>query len=547
MAAAYRVIASDDLSPSGIELLARSPEIEVVNKTCSSLEELRAELANADAIIVRSKTKLGPEALDGQKRLKLIVRAGVGVDTIDLPAATRNGIVVSNTPAGNTTSTAEHSVAMLMALSRNIGPAYHSMRDGKWDKKSFKGTQLAGKSIGVIGLGRIGITVARRCRALEMNVLGYDPFLSEERAASEGIELYRNVDDLVSKCDFITVHTPLTDETRGLINAERIAKMPKGVRIINCARGGIVDEAALQAGLESGHVAGAALDVFSEEPLPGDHPLRTTKNTLLTPHLGASTDEAQEQVALEAAEIISAFLIRGEIRHAVNMAPVSAQEMQGLRPYLDLGYRLGLLMAQLTQGKPHKAARLQFKGDAATRPIKLITNAFTAGLLSSALAESVNILNAEMLAKDRGIQISCTGSSEVGAFSTLVAATVETDTAVVSAAGTTFGNEFLRLVRLEDFQMDAYLDGLMLLYRHKDVPGLIGAIGTTFGKHAVNISHMALGREKAEPGGQAIAVLNLDNEPSEAALAEVSAHPDVTGVQLVKLPPARAPLPWFGL
>ena len=547
MPAAYRVLVTDDLSPAGLDLLAQSPEIEVVNKSCGSLEELRAELARADGIIVRSKTKLGADALEGQKRLKVIVRAGVGVDTIDLPAATRNGVVVMNTPAGNTTSTAEQTVAMLMALSRNLGPAYQSMREGKWDKKSFTGTQLAGKTIGVIGLGRIGLTVARRCRGLEMTVLGYDPFLSEERAANEGIELFRNVDDLVTRCQFITVHTPLTDETRGLINAERIAKMPKGVRIINCARGGIVDEAALQAGIESGHVAGAALDVFVQEPLPADHPLRKLKNTILTPHLGASTEEAQEQVALEAAEIISAFLVRGEIRHAVNMAPVSAQEMQGLRAYLDLGYRLGLMIAQLTQGQPHKAVRLQLKGDAATRPTKLITNAFTAGLLQSALADTVNILNADMLARDRGIQISTTGSTEVGAFSTLVSATVETDGGTLQAAGTTFGNEFLRLVKLEDFQMDAYLDGLMLLYRHKDRPGLIGAIGTTFGKHGVNISHLALGRERNEPGGQAVAVLNLDNEPSAAALQEVSSHPDVTGVQLVKLPPAGAPLPWFGL
>lgn len=547
MAAAYRVIASDDLSPAGIDLLRRSPEIEVVNKTCKDLADLRAELANADAIIVRSKTKLGPDALEGQKRLKVIVRAGVGVDTIDLPAATKNGIVVMNTPAGNTTSTAEQTIAMLMALSRNLGPAYQSMREGKWDKKSFTGTQLAGKAIGVIGLGRIGRTVAHHCHAMGMKVLGYDPFLSEEAAAKESIELYRNVDDLVTKCQYITVHTPLTDETRGLINAARIAKMPKGVRIINCARGGIVDEAALQAAIESGHVAGAALDVFVEEPLPAEHPLRKLKNTILTPHLGASTEEAQEQVAIEAAEIISAFLVRGEIRHAVNMAPVSAQEMQGLRPYLDLGYRLGLLMAQLTQGQPHKAVRLQFKGDVASRPTKLISNAFTCGLLSTALAEGVNILNADMLAKDRGIQISSTSSTEIGAFTTLVSAAVDTDQGTVVAAGTTFGNEFLRLVRLDDFQMDAYLDGLMLLYRHKDRPGLIGAIGTTFGKHAVNISHLALGRERNDPGGQAVAVLNLDNEPSAAALKEVAAHPDVTGVQLVKLPKAGAPLPWFGL
>jgi D-3-phosphoglycerate dehydrogenase len=547
MAAAYRVIVSDDLSPAGLDLLAKSPEIEVINKTCKDLADLRAELANADGIIVRSKTKLGPDALDGQKRLKVVVRAGVGVDTIDLPAATKNGVVVMNTPAGNTTSTAEHAVAMLMALSRNLGPAYQSMREGKWDKKSFTGTQLAGKTIGVIGLGRIGRTVAHHCHAMGMKVVGYDPFLSEETAAKESIELYRNVDDLITKVDYITVHTPLTDETRGLINAERMAKMPKGVRIVNCARGGIVDEAALQAAIESGHVGGAALDVFETEPLAADHPLRKLKNTILTPHLGASTEEAQEQVAIEAAEIISAFLVRGEIRHAVNMAPVSAQEMQGLRPYLDLGWRLGLLLSQLTQGLPHKGVKLQFRGDAASRPTKLIANAFTCGLLSTALAESVNILNADITAKERGIEISTTSTSEVGAFSTLVSATVETDKGSFTAAGTTFGNEFLRLVRLDNFHLDAYLDGVTLIYRHHDRPGLIGAIGTTFGKHQVNISHMALGREKAEPGGPAIAVFNLDNEPSAAALQEVSSHPDVTGVKVVKLPLAGAPLPWFGL
>jgi D-3-phosphoglycerate dehydrogenase len=547
MAAAFRVLVTDDLAPAGLELLARFPEIEVVNKSCDSLDVLRAELAQADGIIVRSKTKLGADALDGQSRLKVIVRAGVGVDTIDLGAATKNGIVVMNTPAGNTTSTAEHTVAMLMALSRNLGPAYQSMREGKWDKKSFKGTQLAGKTIAVIGLGRIGRTVAHHCHAMGMKVLGYDPFLSEEAAAKENIELYRNVDDLITKCHFLTVHTPLTDETRGLINAERLAKMPKGVRIINCARGGIIDELALQAALESGHVAGAALDVFETEPLGADSKFRTLKNTLLTPHLAASTDEAQEQVSVEAAEIISAFLVRGEIRHAVNMAPVSAQEMQGLRPYLDLGHRLGLLLAQLTHGRPHNGAKLQFKGDVANRPVKLITNAFTCGLLSSALSDSVNILNAELIARDRGIAVSATSSSEVGAFSTLISATVETDSGSVTAAGTTFGAEFLRLVKLDSFQLDAYLDGLMLLYRHQDVPGLIGAIGTTFGKHAVNISHMALGREKAVPGGEAIAILNLDNEPSAAALAEVAAHKYVNAVKLVKLPKAGAPLPWFGL
>ncbi len=549
MAGPFRVLLRDGLSDAVVTLLERVPEIEIVDQRSDDFDpaRLKETLQSVDGIIVRSKTKLTDEILAGQERLKIAVRAGVGVDNIDLAAATREGIVVSNTPAGNTTSTAEHAVTLLMALSRNIGPAYQTMREGHWDRSKFKGTQLAGKTIGIVGLGRIGQAVARRCRGLEMTILGYDPFLTEERAAEQGIELYRDIDELVSKCEYITVHTPLTEETRGLINADRIAKMPPGVRIINCARGGIVDEEALADAIESGHVAGAALDVFVQEPPPADSRLRRLDQVLCTPHLGASTEEAQEQVAIEAAEIITAFLIKGEIRHAVNMVPISGQEMQGLRPYLDLSYRLGLLLAQLTQGCAHKAARLHCKGDAASRPVNLIANAFTAGLLSEALDQSVNILNAEMLAKERGIDISSTSSSETGAFSTLITASVETNQGTETAAGTTFGNEFLRLVRLEKFPMEAYLDGLMLLYRHLDVPGLIGAIGTVLGKHGVNISHMALGREKNEPGGQSIAVLNLDNEPSDEALQEISAHKHVTGVQLVRLPRAGAPLPWFGM
>ena len=485
--------------------------------------------------------------LDGQERLKVIVRAGVGVDNIDLPAATRAGIVVMNTPAGNTTSTAEHSIAMLMALSRNIGPASQSMREGKWDRKLYTGTQLSGKTIGVVGLGRIGLSVAKRCRGLEMTVVGFDPFLSEEKAAEHGIELYRDVDELIPRCDYITVHTPLTDETRGLLNAERLRNCKPGVRIVNCARGGIVDEDDLADAIESGHVSGAALDVFVSEPPSKDSRLRSLPQVLCTPHLGASTDEAQEQVAVEAADIITAFLVKNEVRYAVNMAPISAQEVAGLKPYLDLSYRLGLLLSQINGAKAIKSASLTLRGDASSKPMKLISAAFTSGLLSHALEDSVNIINAEMMARDRGIEITESGSSEIGAFSTLIAATVEHESGHLEAAGTMFGNEFLRLVKLDGYQMDAYLDGLMLLYKHRDVPGLIGAIGTTCGKYQVNISHMALGREKNEPGGNAIAVLNLDSEPSAEALEEISSHPDVTGIKLVHLPEAGAPLPWLGL
>lgn len=541
-----RVLITDDLSKSALAQLQATPGIEVdVRSGKHTPEQVREYLKDADGIIIRSATRLTSDILKDQPRLKVIVRAGVGVDNIDLPAATREGIVVMNTPAGNTTSTAEQAMALLLGLARNIAPAAASMKAGKWDKKSFTGTQLAGKSIAVIGLGRIGLTVARRCLAFEMKVLGYDPFLSEERARNEGIELYRDIDELVGKCDFLTVHTPMTPETQGLINAQRIARMKKGVRLINGARGGIIDEAALLAALQSGHVAGAALDVFVEEP-PKDWTLAQLPNVLSTPHLGASTEEAQELVSLEAAEIITGFLVRNEVRHAMNMIPVSAAEMAVIQPYLDLGRRLGLLLAQLNKGVGVRKATLHFRGEAATMKTQLIASAFASGLLTNAMADDVNIVNADLLAKDRGIEIKEELSNETGDFSTLVSATIVTDNGEITAAGTIFGKQFLRLVRLDQFHLDAYLDGLLLLYRHMDRPGVIGYIGTVCGQHNVNIAHMALGRERNEPGGDAIAVLNLDNEPDSATLSEVAKNPAVTGVELVKLPKAGEPLPWLG-
>lgn len=540
----YRVLITDSLSKAGLKILQDTPGIEVDVRSGLTPAQVREALKEADGIIIRSGTTLTPELLEGQKRLKAIVRAGVGVDNIDLPSATREGIVVMNTPAGNTTSTAEHTIAMMLALSRNIGPAAASMKAGMWDRKKFTGTQLAGKTLAVVGLGRIGQEVAKRALGLEMKVVGYDPFLSAERAAKQGIELVPTVDDLIERCDYLTVHTPLTEETRGIINATRLAKMKKGARIINCARGGIVDEADLAAAIESGHIAGAALDVFVDEP-PKDDRLVKLPGVLATPHLGASTDEAQELVALEAAEIMTGFLLRNEVRHAVNMAPISAAEMQDVKMYLDLGYRLGLLLAQLNRAGRVNSAKIHYRGAAAQQKTKLITSAFAAGLLETALDESVNIVNAELLARERGVDIAETSSSDVGAFSTMVTATIDTEGGEITAAGTMFGTGFLRLVRLGPFHLEAYLDGLLLIYRHRDVPGLIGYIGTIFGKRQVNIAHMALGRERDEPGGDSVAVLNLDNEPTADALAEVAKHPEVTGVELVKLPRAGAPLPWL--
>lgn len=541
----YRILITDNLSPAGLEILENIEGIEIDNRSGLSPEEVREALKEADGIIIRSATKLTEEVLQGQPRLKVIVRAGVGVDNIDLAAATREGIVVMNTPAGNTLSTAEHAVAMMMALSRNIAPASAGMKEGKWDRKLYTGTQLAGKTIGIIGLGRIGLAVAQRAIGLEMKVIGFDPFLSPEKAAEYGIELLRDIDEIVPQIDYLSVHTPLTDETRGLINAARIAKMKKGVRMINCARGGIIDENDLADAIEAGQVAGAALDVFTQEP-PTDRRLVELPQVLTTPHLGASTSEAQELVAVEAVDLITTYLLKNEIRHAINMAPVSGAEMETMKLYLDLAYRLGLLVAQSNKKGGIKAAKLEYRGDAASKNRNLMNSAFAAGLLEAALDEKVNIVNAELMARDRGIEFEETCSSDSKSFSTLIQATLVTDSGDIVAAGTIFGNQFLRLVRLGDYHMESYLDGQLLIYHHLDLPGLIGYIGTVLGKHDVNIANMALGRQKDEPGGHSTAVLNLDSEPSEAAVKEISEHENVEGVELVHLPPAGAPLPWVG-
>ena len=540
----HRVLITDSLSKAGLKVLEQTPGIEVVIRSGLTPQQVREELKSVDAIIIRSGTTLTAEILEGQERLKCIARAGVGVDNINLEAATRAGVLVMNTPSGNTISTAEHTFAMMLALSRNIGPAHASMKAGKWDRKSFQGTQLAGKTLAVLGLGRIGLSVAARARAFEMNVLGYDPLISEEKCKELGIQLFRDVDEIVTRCDYLTVHTPLTEETRGIINAERLAKMKKGVRIINCARGGIIDEQDLAAAIESGHVAGAALDVFVDEP-PTDRRLVDLPKVLATPHLGASTDEAQEMVSIEAAELVVAYLQRNEIRCAVNMAPVSAQEMSELQHYLNLCYRLGLLSAQMIRGQGLKSAEVVYRGDAASRKTRLLTNAFTAGLLEGALDESVNVINATSVAQARGIHIRESATGDCENFASVVSVIVETGQGRFEASGTIFGNQFMRLVRLNEFQFEAYLDGLLLIYRHRDVPGVIGFIGTHLGEDNVNIAQMALGRRSQAPGGAAAAILNLDSTPSAETLSKIRAYQPDTKVDIVRLPPANAGLPWL--
>jgi D-3-phosphoglycerate dehydrogenase len=429
-----------------------------------------------------------------------------------------------------------------MALARHIPAADASVHQGKWERGKFVGNQLAGKTLGIVGLGRVGREVARRAAGLDMKVVGYDPFLAPDRAGQLGIEAVHGLDELLPRCDFLTVHTPLTEETRDLIGAAQLARMRPGARVINCARGGIINEEALAQALASCHIAGAALDVFVQEP-PGGNPLLKLPNVVATPHLGASTVEAQESVAREAAQLLIDFLTRGVVQFAVNMAAVDRTELEELRLYVDMARRLGLLQAQMSQG-PIRRAELSYRGEVARRSTRLITAAFTAGLLESHLAQDVNIVNAELLARERGIEIVEQISPKKGDFGTLIKADVQTEKKTYTAAATLFGNQYLRLVQLGPYHLDSFLDGIMLIFTHRDVPGLIGFIGTIFGKHQVNIAQMTVGRQ--QPGGEAIAVLNLDTQPPEQALTEVRSHPKISSLSVVKLPAAGEMPAWFG-
>ncbi|MFO0958661.1 MAG: phosphoglycerate dehydrogenase [Isosphaeraceae bacterium] len=540
----HRILVTDKLAEEGLALLRQRPELEVVvnTKLASDNDALRAALAEAEGIVIRSGTTLTPEVLDGQTRLRAIVRAGVGVDNIHVPTATRLGIVVMNTPGGNTISTAEHTLAMMLALSRNIAPASASMKAGKWDRGKFTGSQLEGKTLGIIGLGRVGLAVASRAQAFGMTVMGYDPFLAADRAHELGIQNVADIAELWPACDYLTLHTPLTPETRNLIGPAVLEKVKKGVRIINCARGGLIDEPALVAAIDAGKVAGAAIDVFEPEPPAADNVLVPHPKILVTPHLGASTEEAQVSVAVEAAHLLTDYFTKGQVRFAVNMGSLDKAELDDMRPYLDLAHRLGMLHAQMDRGNV-QAADLIYRGDAAGKNTRLLTAAFAAGLMEKALEEQVNLVNAVALAEERGIKIREQISKPPGDFTTVIRAEVATERKSYIASGTLFGRQFLRLVRLGEFRLDAHLDGHLLVFTHHDRPGLIGAIGTILGHHGVNIAQMNVGRDI--PGGEAIGVVNLDTRPSEAALGEIEALDHIVSLRLIELPQADQLPPWL--
>jgi D-3-phosphoglycerate dehydrogenase len=527
-----KILIADPLAKRGQEILHHARGVQVDEKTGLSEAEVCKILGAYDAIIVRSETKVNKTLIDAAPKLRVIGRAGVGVDNVDVDAATKRGIIVMNTPGGNTISTAEHTFSMLLALARNIPQAHASVKAEKWNRKQFQGVELYNKTLGVIGMGRIGSEVARRAIAFGMRVLAYDPYLSMSRARSLQVELVE-MEALLPVCDFLTVHMPLTDETKGMINAAAFAKMKPGVRILNCARGGLVVEADLVAAIRSGRVAGAALDVFEEEPLPADSPLRQLDSVITTPHLGASTAEAQESVGIEIAQSVLDALTGGIIRNAVNMPSLDAKTLSLLMPYLKFGTKLGRVVSQLA---PRRVEHLvvTYGGKAADLDTNPVTRSILIGFLESVAGKDVNQVNAPVLANTLGIRVEEIKSTDPIDYTELIQVAVRVDGQAVSVAGTFYGSlNNPRIVRINDLPVEAVPEGVLFLMENKDRPGIVGWIGTIMGKHKINIAGMSLARNQR--GGTALTVLNLDSVPGPEVIAEITREKDISGVKVAKL------------
>jgi D-3-phosphoglycerate dehydrogenase len=520
-----KVLIADALSSQAVAVF-KDRGIETVVKTGLSPQELKDAIADFDGLAVRSATKVTKPVIEAATKLKVIGRAGIGVDTIDVPAATQRGIVVMNTPFGNSITTAEHAIAMMFALARDIPAADRSTQAGKWEKSRFMGVELYGKTLGVVGCGNIGSIVADRALGIKMKVIAYDPFLSAERAVTLGVEKVE-LDDLFARSDFITLHTPLTDQTRNIVNAAAIAKMKKGVRIVNCARGGLVVEEDLKVALDSGKVAGAALDVFPVEPAK-ENILFGRDNVVATPHLGASTSEAQENVAVQIAEQMSDFLLAGAVTNAVNVPSISAEESVRLGPYMDLAKQLGGFVGQLIE-KPVSAVEIAYEGHVAELNVKPLTAIALAGLLAPTLT-SVNVVNVSVICRERDIRVSETRSTEPSNYQTMMRVTAVTGDKRHSVTGTLFGAK-PRLIEVEDIMLEAELGPRVLFVRNIDKPGFVGNLGRTLGDNGINIGTFNMGRIDA--GGNAICLITVDSDLSDAVLAKVHAIPNVVQAKLM--------------
>ncbi len=521
------VLISDSLSDQAVDIFrARGVDVDV--NTGLKPDELKAIIGRYDGLAIRSATKVTKDLLAAASRLQVIGRAGIGVDNVDVPAATARGIVVMNTPFGNSITTAEHAIAMMMALARQIPQANASTHAGKWEKSKFMGVELAGKTLGIIGCGNIGSIVADRARGLKMRVIAYDPYLSPERADDLGVEKV-DLDTLYSRADFISLHAPATDATRGMINQASLARMKLGVRLINCARGALVVEADLKQALDWGHVAGAALDVFAVEPAK-ESPLFGMDHVVATPHLGASTTEAQEKVALQVAEQMADFLLTGAVVNALNMPSVSAEEMPRLKPYMGLARQIGRFMGQIIETAV-KAVTIEYEGHAAQLNTKPLTALVLEGLLSPQL-ETVNMVNAPQVAKERGIVVSEVKHERRGPLQTQIGLTVQTEVQARTIAGTIFNGDQPRIVEITDIPMDARLGPNMLFVSNNDRPGLIGGLGTILGDAGINIATFNLGRD--HPGGKAIALIEVDEAPPEPVLEQIKHLPNVVRVHALQ-------------
>lgn len=524
-----KVLVSDNISSKGVEIL-RNAGLVVDVKTGLKPDELKSIIGDYQALVVRSATKATQDIIEAAKNLKVIGRAGSGLDNVDKAAASKRGIVVMNTPGGNTITTAEHTIAMMFAVARKIPHASASMAKGAWEKKKFMGAELFNKTLGIIGLGNIGGEVARRAQCLGMQVIAFDPFLSEEKANEMGIGKIE-VSELIKRADFITIHTPLTNETRNLIRAETIKTMKDGVYIINCARGGIINEKDLYDALESGKVAGAALDVFEQEP-PVNNPLVGHDRVVCTPHLGASTQEAQENVAIAVAEQIADYLVHGTIRNAVNFPSIPADQVSALQPYIALADRLGSFASQLFDDEM-TGVMIEYKGEVAGLNISTLTLAAIKGLLSPILLETVNFVNASFIAKERGIEVNETKSSDAGDYNSMITMKIKSPKRELAVSGTLFSRKDPRMVKIDRYTVEIVPEGTMLVMHNNDKPGVIGNIGAIMGSNNINIARMHFGRESA--GGNAISVVNVDSAISDELLEKIRHLPNIIDVKVITI------------
>ncbi|MCM8778680.1 MAG: phosphoglycerate dehydrogenase [Candidatus Omnitrophica bacterium] len=526
-----KVLVSDPLAEEGLRILKEERDLEVDIKLKQPEEALKEIIKDYDALIVRSETRVTAKIIENADKLKVIGRAGVGLDNIDVEAATKKGIIVMNAPEGNTISTAEHTLSLMLALSRNIPQADASLKKGEWERKKFMGVELYGKVLGIVGLGRIGREVAKRALSFGMKVIAYDPYLAEEKARELGIDLVER-DYLFKQSDYITFHVPLTEETKNMVSEKEFRLMKKGVRIINCARGGIIDELALAKAISEGVVEGAALDVFAKEP-PQDSPLLKLDKVIVTPHLGASTEEAQINVSIDIAQQVKDVLLGKGIRNAVNFPSLESHLLKLLKPYLNLAEKLGAMHTQLSQGHI-KEVRIRYIGETWGRlDTQPLTIALIKGMLFPILQETVNFVNAPFIARERGIKINEAKTTEVEEFAQAISVEMLTDKVNNTLTGTLFVDNSARIVKINEFYVEAIPQGVMLILYNWDRPGVVGNIGTILGKNKINIAGMTFGREK--PGGRAITVLNVDNHVPENVLQQLKNTENILDVKLIKL------------